>query len=472
MLSGHEEVVSQVKNLRQGLGHTQRVETGTTLRVDPRVVLASYLLQLNQAELDQALETELNENPALERLQDEQEPIQEETILKTVAPHELRPSSDDFEFHRSLPQDEVSDWLDFAATGTSLWDHLRAQLIPVLPQSLHLVGEYMIECVDEKGYMTTPVEEVALATGCALEHAEWVLAKLQYCEPAGVGAANLQECLLLQLRNPETLEQKLARAIVKGYLDDLIARRTMKITRRFKVMPDVVEAAFQEVLLLTPYPGESFGGAPTTRSVRGQGVAADLLLPREESGWQVEVKGVDPANLALNREYRKRHKELNQMERAPKDEKRHVAHYVQRAEDFIGCIRQRRQTMRKIGEYLVQNQSSFVSTGSYEFLRPLTRTKMAEELGLHESTISRATMDKYVQISTGEIVPFEVFFKPALRVQKMIEEILQHENPDNPLSDEAIARLLEKKGVQVARRTVNKYRDRTKLLSSRKRRSA
>jgi len=330
----------------------------------------------------------------------------------------------------------------------------------------------MIECVDEKGYMTTPVEEVALATGCALEHAEWVLAKLQYCEPAGVGAANLQECLLLQLRNPETLEQKLARAIVKGYLDDLIARRTMKITRRFKVMPDVVEAAFQEVLLLTPYPGESFGGAPTTRSVRGQGVAADLLLTREESGWQVEVKGVDPANLALNREYRKRHKELNQMERAPKDEKRHVAHYVQRAEDFIGCIRQRRQTMRKIGEYLVQNQSSFVSTGSYEFLRPLTRTKMAEELGLHESTISRATMDKYVQISTGEIVPFEVFFKPALRVQKMIEEILQHENPDNPLSDEAIARLLEKKGVQVARRTVNKYRDRTKLLSSRKRRSA
>lgn len=436
------------------------------------MVLASYLLQLNQAELDQALETELNENPALERLQDEQEPIQDEQILKSVAPQELKPTVDDYELKRSMPQEEETDWLDFASVGTSLWDHLRAQLIPMLPQSLHLVGEYMIECIDEKGYLSTPVEEVALATGCALEHAEWVLAKLQHCEPSGIGATTLQECLLLQLRNPETLEQKLARAIVKGYLDDLIARRTMKITRRFKVMPDVVEAAFQEVLLLTPYPGEAFGGARSSRSMKGQGVAADLTLIRDETGWQIEVRGIDPANLALNRGYRKRMKELNAMEHAPKDEKRHVTHYIQRAQDFIGCVSQRRQTMRRIGEYLLQNQPSFVSTGSYEFLKPLTRTKMAEDLGLHESTISRATMDKYVQIASGEIVPFEVFFKPALRIQKMIEEILQHENPDNPLSDEAIARLLEKKGVQVARRTVNKYRDRTKLLSSRKRRSA
>ena len=97
---------------------------------------------------------------------------------------------------------------------------------------------------------------------------------------------------------------------------------------------------------------------------------------------------------------------------------------------------------------------------------------MAEDLGIHESTVSRATMDKFVQISNGEVIPFEVFFKPALRIQKMIEEILTHENPENPLSDDAIARLLAQKGVVVARRTVNKYRDRTKLLSSRKRRTA
>ena len=458
--------------MRQGLGQSQRLETGTTLRVDPRVVLASYVLQLNQAELEQALETELNENPALEKLQDEQEPVHEDTILRVVAPQELKSRGDDYERHRSMPQEEAFDWLDLATAETSLWDHLRAQLLPDLPNVLRHVGEYMIECVDEKGYLATSVEEIALEVGCALEHATFVLAKLQHCEPAGIGATSLQECLLLQLRNPESLEQKLARAIVKGHLDELIARRTMKLTRKFGVMPDVVEAAFQEILQLSPYPGEAFGGSPTTRSAKTSGVMPDLVLIRDEAGWRIEVRGVDPNNLALNHEYRKRFRELSAMERAPKDEKRHISHYVQRAEDFIGSLQQRRRTLRRIGEYLIQHQPSFVDTGSYEFLRPLTRTRMAEDLGLHESTISRATMDKFVQLSTGEILSFDVFFKPALRIQKMIEEILRHENPDNPLSDDAIARLLAAKGVHVARRTVNKYRDRTKLLSSRKRRTA
>ena len=458
--------------MRQGLGQTQRVEAGTTLRVDPRVVLASYVLQLNQAELEQALETELNENPALEKLQDDQEPIHEDSILRAVAPQELKSRGDDYERLRSMPQDEAFDWLDLASSETSLSEHLRAQLLPELPPMLRSIGEYMIGCIDEKGYLATSVEEIALECGCALEHATFVLAKLQHCEPPGVGATSLQECLLLQLRNPETLEQKLARAIVKGHLDELIARRTMKLTRKFGVLPDVVEAAFQEILELAPYPGETFGGSPTTRAAKAGGVTPDLVLKRDEAGWQVEVRGVDPNNLILSHEYRKRYRELNGMERAPKDEKRHIAHYVQRAEDFIGSLQQRKRTLRRIGEYLIEHQPSFVDTGSYEFLRPLTRTKMADDLGLHESTISRATMDKYVQLSSGEILSFDVFFKPALRVQKMIEEILRHENPDNPLSDDAIARLLAAKGVHVARRTVNKYRDRTKLLSSRKRRTA
>lgn len=435
-------------------------------------MLASYLLQLSQAELEQAIQTELNENPALEKLQDEHEPLLDEVILRSVAPQELKPSSGDYEFRRSLPDDEPFDWLELASTGTSLWEHLRAQLLPMLPPRMRIVGEYIVECIDEKGYLSTPVEEIALALECPLEHVEWVLAKLQHCEPAGVGASNLQECLLLQLRNPETFEQKLARAIVKGHLDDLIARRTMRITRKFKVMPDVVEAAFQEILELSPYPGEAFGGTPTTKSTKASGVVPDLVLKRDESGWSVDVRGVDPTNLILNQEYKRRFHELNAMDRAPKDEKRHISHYVQRAEDFIGSVMHRRRTLRRIGEYLIQHQPSFVDTGSFEFLRPLTRTKMAEDLGIHESTVSRATMDKFVQISNGEVIPFDVFFKPALRIQKMIEEILTHENPENPLSDEAIARLLAQKGVVVARRTVNKYRDRTKLLSSRKRRTA
>jgi RNA polymerase sigma-54 factor len=132
----------------------------------------------------------------------------------------------------------------------------------------------------------------------------------------------------------------------------------------------------------------------------------------------------------------------------------------------------RKRTLMRIGQYLIEKQGGFVSTGNASFLQSLTRSQMAHDLELHESTISRATQGKYVQLANGETVSFEVFFKAALRVQKMIEEILATENPDNPLSDERIAQILAEKGVVVARRTVNKYRDRTKLLSSRKRRSA
>lgn len=460
--------------MRQGLNQSQRLETGVGLRVDPRVVLSSQILQLTQAELEQAIEAELNENPALERLQDDAEPLSDEAILKTVAPQELRIGSDDREFHRSLPHDDDGvDWVELAPTSTKLWEHLRAQLLPMVPRELHRIAEYAIECVNEKGYLMTPAEEIALETGTSLEVAELVVKKLQECEPCGVGAYNLQQCLLLQLRDADTIEEKLARVIVQRYMDEFVARRTYRLMRKFKVHPEVVEAAFQQILSLTPFPGEGFdNSAGYFKRSRSVGVAPDLALTRTEIGWEIEVRGAEPTSFTIDRGYRKRFEELQNDQRAPKDEKRHITTYVNRASDFISCIEQRRRTLRMIGEYLVQHQTSFISTGSYEFLRSLTRSQMAHDLGLHESTISRATQAKFVQIANGEVVSFEVFFKPALRVQKMIEEILQHENPNHPMSDETISHMLAKRGVHVARRTVNKYRDRTKLLSSRKRRSA
>ncbi len=460
--------------MTQRLGQYQRVETTTTIRVDPRVVLGSQLLQLGQVELEQAIETELNENPALERLQDDVEPLSEEFILRSVAPHELRPCSEDFEFQRSLPNDEdPPDWTDLAASQTSLHEHLRAQFLPAMPRGYRALGEYMVECVNEKGYLTVELEEIALASGSSLQETQGALKILQSCEPAGVGARNLQECLLLQLRDADTFEKKLARRIIKDSMDDFVARKTMPIARKYRVLPGVVEAAFEEILSLNPFPCENYsanhGGHHSPRSV---GITPDLKLTRTDQGWSVEVLGPDPTSLRISRAYSRRLKELEAQRNAPKDEKRHIGAAVQRANDFITCVEQRGQTMKRIGEYLIQHQSGFVATGQYQFLQSLTRCKMAGDLSLHESTVSRATMDKFVQIANGEIIAFDIFFKPALRIQKMIEEILATENPSSPLSDETIAKLLAKKGVIVARRTVNKYRDRTKLLSSRKRRSA
>ncbi len=461
--------------MRQSFNNTQKVHLGTEVRVDPRVILSSHILQLTRQELEAAVESELCDNPALERLEEDEELDTQERILKTVAPSELKPSSEDIEFRKSLPADdrEQSDWVELVPAFDTLWDHLRGQLLPLVPANLANVAHYVIDCVNEKGYLETPVEEIALETGSSLEEAESVVAELRKCEPAGVGATSLQECLLLQLRADASVEGKLAKAIVRNHLDDLQARRTSRIMRKYRVMPEVVEEAFELILSLNPFPGEGYRvDCYMPHCSSRSGVTPDLTLSIQEGVWEIEVRGVDPSSLAVSRTYLKRQKQLDHMPNAPKDEKRHIGEYVQRANNFIQSLSQRRKTLKLIGEYLVNHQGSFVSTGRYQFLASLTRSGLAHDIGVHESTVSRATMGKFVQIATGEVVPFEVFFKPALRVQKMIEEIMATENPRNPYSDEQIAKMLEKKGVVVARRTVNKYRDKTKLLSSHKRRSA
>ncbi len=459
-------------SLRQGFNQRQEQQVG--LRVDPKIVLSSSILQMSRQELDQAIENELNENPALERLDDEQEPISEEAVLKSVAPQELQPGSEDAEFRRSLPNDESGvDWVDLTSTHISLSEHLTAQMVLRLPAEHRRLAEFVAGCVNEKGYLTLPAEEIALATGFTLEEAEFAIRVLKQCEPSGVGAVDIKECLLLQLRDNDEYETKLARAILKFHMDELVARRTRKIARKYGVLPDVVDAAFDLILSLNPFPGEGFLVNESSRqNNRAASIIPDLLLRRSEYGWEVQVNGADPTLLTISRSYRRRMNELRVGTQANRDELKHVTQHVDRATHFIQSLIQRRQTLRKIGEYLVEHQGGFVTTGRYEFLGSLTRTQLARAIGMHESTVSRATMGKFVEIANGEVVSFEIFFKPALRVQKMIEQILESENPGRPLSDQEIAAMLAERGIHVARRTVNKYRDRGKLLSSRIRRSA
>jgi RNA polymerase sigma-54 factor len=448
-----------------------RARTDATIRIDPRVVLGSHLLRLTMVDLAQAIEAELAENPALEQFQDDFEPIQDDQILKSLAPNQLKLQSEDYEFSRSSSDSEdYTEWVDFTPSIPSLRDHLIVQLLPKLPERLAGLAHYLVDSINEKGYLEEPDEEIALSTGLDLDDIELAVRGLQSCEPPGVGARNLMECLILQLRNTDSLEQRLARTILRSRMDDFLARRTMKISRCYNVMPDVVESAFNEIMKLTPYPVESFHVGPTSRHAKSI-ASPDLIISRTDQGWQVEVRGPELGSFQISRPYLKRAQELKHS-RELKDEKRHVQHYLQRANDFISSLEQRKKTLQTIGEYLLVKQVSFLNTGSYQFLQPLTRSRMAAEIGLHESTVSRATADKFVQIPTGAVVNFEVFFKPALRIQKMIEEILATENPDNPLSDDRISEILAAQGIQVARRTVNKYRDRTKFLSSRKRHTA
>lgn len=461
--------------MRTRTGLNQRLDVRQNVQVDPLMVLRSQLLELPLAEIDVAIESELADNPALERLETDVEPLSEEQLRDAVAPKERRSKQDDHEWMRCSQSEELSpdSWVNEASSQDSLRDHVLAQIRLQLPKDWHTLAEYVVHSLNDKGYLDVSIEEISLANNVSLEAVQKVVKALHRCEPAGVGARNVQECLLLQLRTPESFEQALARTILQDHLDDLISRKTSRISKRHKVLPAVVEAAFEEILQLNPAPAIGFSNTQNSMFVRSNTPnRPDLTLTRSQSGWMIEPQGGNPSHLRVNPLYSAALNTTKSGKKLDADDRAHLSEFVGRAERFMQGLQDRRQTLRRIGEFLVQEQGGFISTGLYEFLQPLTRGQIAQELGVHESTVSRATMGKFVQIDTGEIIPFDVFFKPMLRVQKMIEEICRVENPATPLTDEQIAVMLAKKGVMVARRTVSKYRDRTRMLNSRTRRSA
>lgn len=469
------EPVTRGIGVKIGARLSTGLRTQVQARIDPKIVLTSQILQLNTLELEQAVDSELMENPALERVDEFDEPITHEEIMRAVAPDELLQGGGSYEALRSLPQDGDSvDWTDFASTSDTLWDHLLGQLHMRMPEQFWKLIDYFVGSINERGYLTISVEEAALDCHSTLEEAQEVFDTLRECEPSGVGATDLRDCLLLQLRQPHTEAERLARRLIAKDWDDLVARNVRGLTRRLKVDEDVIQSAFDVILSLQPFPGEGFRSHRTPgRRAKSHTAPPDVRISLSESGWLIEVPGPTAASFRISRAYQQRMEQMRaSAARADADEKRHISEFVEKAQRFLDAVGQRQNQLHNVGRYLVERQAGFVKTGDYKFLSSLTRSQMARDLGVHESTISRATNGKFLQIATGEVVSFDVLFKPALRVQKLIEEILAHENPDNPLSDERIAQMLASKGVKVARRTVNKYRDRSKQLSSRHRRSA
>ncbi len=443
------------------------------LRVDPKVVISSHILELQRFELESAIQQELNDNPALERIETHEEVIEEES-LKNYGVQFKASQFEDYDYSGSDPSDNeyVFDWVEAIPSPVSLSDHLLAQLLPMVPKEQHSIARMIVDSVLPNGYLSMPIEEIANTLEVELDSALEILKLLQTCDPPGVAAHNLRECLQLQLKFAEKDLELLAKNIVDNFWDDLIIKRVNGIVRKYHVAPALVEKAFQQIAQLSPYPGEQFAASSPCNKVQPIGsVSPDILFRRSESGWDIEIRGCDASEFFINAWYRKKYKESKDKP-AMDEEGKHVSIFVKRASGFIQAIKQRNLTMRKIANYLLHEQSGFIMTGSLQFLKPMTRVQVAKETGLHESTVSRATMGKFVQIANGEVLPFETFFKPALRIQKLIEEILKNENPSRPLSDRTISEMLKDRGVDVARRTVNKYREQIKHLSSHQRRSA
>ncbi len=457
-------------------------------RIDPKLIMANAILQQTALELEQHIESELLENPALDVMERDQVcqgncpnpsmcPICSRTDdpVRSLAEGE-RYIADIETFDRNAVSDEV----DFDVVGNieaevTLQDHLRSLLRAAVSLEDYWIGEYIICSLDGNGWLEPGCDEIAADLMCNVDDVRRILDVIQSFDPAGVAAQDLQECLLIQLEGlrEEHCGNLLAENFVRHHFQDVAEGRVGKLARANGVSLEKTRQALEFIRSQChPYPASEFRPPWATQSAAGRAsIKPDVVLRRTEFGYEVEVLGTEPFLLGVNPTYRELYDRIRAGDAGLKEDgTKHVTEYVERAELFIRNIKQRRKTLRLITRTIVDLQQGFLETGLRTYIRPLTRTRVADMLAMHESTISRATAKKFVQLPNQEVVAYDIFFNPSLSIKMNIEEIIADEDPRQPVSDQHIVKLLGERGIDVARRTVVKYRDAQKILSSNRRR--
>jgi RNA polymerase sigma-54 factor len=452
-----------------------------TMRVSPRLVAANYILELSSLELQQAISQELSENPALEMIDVPTCAVCGTELQGTVCPRclqrqkgeDLAPQYNEATYEEQIPQstmlgDDEFDPLTQVASEQTLAERLLSELGTLLEDEDVLVAEFLVGSLDDKGYLSCTVADAAYELGVDEARVRAVLEVLQGLEPIGVGARNLRECLLIQLEYLEDhgVRQPHAREIISDHLMDLGEHKFGKIAHDLHISSDEVAAVWEFVKnKLNPHPAHGFSSTnDRDRDTRSMYILPDVIINRTPEDFELDVVEskrfflrISPMYAQLGNTAPREEQPLNT------DERRHVQQYVSRAKLFIANINQRRQTLYNITRCLVEKQRDFLCEG-VRHLKPLSRAAIAEELGIHESTVSRATAGKYVMLPTGEVIPFSHFFTPSLSIKDLMKEFIVQEN--RPLTDAEIAERLKQQGINIARRTVAKYRMQLNILPS------
>jgi RNA polymerase sigma-54 factor len=417
-------------------------------RMVPKLMLVNSLLVLPINQMLARIEQELSENPALEL--DERVP----------APGEWT-ADEGLSLTSWTPDDEETDPYQHLAAPVSLQEHL---LMTLQAQGLaprdHAIGERLIGYINENGFLEATTTQVAQEMNATEEEVEAVLGRIQRFEPLGVGARSVEECLLLQLRvmEPSAVNQ-LAQRIVERHLPDLAARRFEAVAQALGVKAADVREAHEFVRThCYPYPGERYRQEREEAAVRPAELARpDFIIRRTEEGFTVEAVRSDAFMLRVNTFYEDLRRQMRRASSGYSDESReHVRDYVTRAKMFIEAVQRRNWTLGNIVQAIVRTQWEYIERGDAH-LKPLTKAMVAAELGISESTVSRALEGKFIQLPSGRVVSFDVFFDQSLPVKDRIREIIATET--RPLTDEEIARRLTQEGMKIARRTVTKYRE-------------
>ncbi|GBC95250.1 RNA polymerase sigma-54 factor [bacterium HR16] len=441
------------------------------VRVDQKVIQAARLLQCNTLELENLIEQELTENPALERI--ESAPDDTET-------RQTRSGRGNIEYvydgAGSEPlETEIDPIGNVVDESLTLREYLSRELRTQLPERQYVIAEYILDNLDEHGLLPDfDCERASFETGAPPEEVEEVLQVLQSMDPPGIGARSVQECMLLQLRylREQGEGNLLAERIVEKYFHLLIDPPVRRIARELRASSEEVEDALKYIReSLHPYPAYRFRPpwgtpAPSYQTV----VKPDVIIRRNPQGFEVEI--VRPRwILIVSPQWREQYEKIKANPSAyPKETVRQVEEYVERAEKFLQNMEIRYRTLHRVTRVVIDHQFAFLETGSHTFLKPLTRTQVAAQLGVHESTVSRAISNKWVLIPTDDLVPFSDFFTPTLSLHQAIQEVISSEDPHRPYGDQQIADILYQRwGIKATRRTIVKHRNRMHIPSSRER---
>lgn len=460
--------------MRESLG--LNLEQTQKLIMTPELRQAIVVLQLSTLELADYIQQELQENPVLEVRDDGEvaasiEP-REEVDPFDIDWQEYFQDGSDLGYVRG-PREELPDWYhyqeNFLTGQPTLQDHLllQLQIAATSPHQL-VIGNFLIGNLDSNGYLKISLKEAASLLKVPQAAVWQVLDLIQHFDPPGVGARDLVECLLLQLRQrgeaPAGTEK-----IIRGFLADVAEGRLARIARRLNMSLPAVQAAVDYIRSLDPKPGRSFGGSLDNRYI-----VPDVIIERVGQEYVVLINDLAMPRLGINPVYQAL---LRQEAACDSQTKQFIESKLNAAAWLIRSLEQRRLTVYRVVDCLVKEQREFLDKG-LKYLKPLTMRQVAAILGIHESTVSRATANKYVQTPHG-VFELKFFFASGVEkrggaaaaesIKKMIAEAITREDPASPLTDQQLQEMLQQQGIRISRRTVAKYRDEQGIPAAAKR---
>ncbi|MBN2104666.1 RNA polymerase factor sigma-54 [bacterium] len=458
----------------------------------PQQVLLSTLLQLPVLRLEQRIKQELEINPLLELdMEEDIEQVQEQEIdTKLEKEEDDEEEEEEFEdredeeeidwdtilndednFEIKAPREQSEDEIDRPeAAPVTLMDHLLEQLhLAPFTQKEMEIGEYILWCLNDAGYLACEMEAIAENFQVDENVVLKVLKSIQRFDPVGIGARNLQECLLIQLEEFHGEDENAIRLITECF-DDFTNKRYEKIAKRLEVPLTEVKRMMDLISKLNPKPGERY------ISDAENYIIPDVLVEKVEGDFRIVLNDWNMPRLRINESYKQLLKNKEKITRETRD---YIRQRLESARWLINSIYQRRSTILRVMESIVYHQREFFEHGR-EFLKPMILKDIADDVNLDISTVSRVTNGKYVQTDFG-VFELKYFFSERMEtadgdevsnklIKQRIKEIIDGENPKKPFNDQYISELLKKDGFIVARRTVAKYREQMRIPVARLRR--